>query len=41
MVYFRRCAETSRAENISAWLGLAWHAFFLDKENKAVLKQLS
>ena len=38
--YFRRCAETRRAENISVRLGSAWHASVLDKENIAVLKKL-
>ena len=38
--YFRRRAETRYAENISARLGLAWHASVLDEENIAVLKQL-
>ena len=37
--YFRRRAETRRAENISARLGSAWHASVLDEENIAVLKQ--
>ena len=40
MAYFTRRAETRRAENISARLGLAWHASDLDKENMVVLKQL-
>ena len=38
--YFRRRAETRYAENISARLGLAWHASVLDEENIAVLRQL-
>ena len=38
--YFRRRAETRRAENISARLGSAWHAPVLGKENTVVLKQL-
>ena len=38
--YFRRSAETRCGENISAQLGLAWHASVLDEENIAVLKQL-
>ena len=38
--HFKRCAETRRAENISARLGSAWHASVLGKENIAVLKQL-
>ena len=38
--YFRRRAETRRAENILARLGSAWQASVLDKENIAVLKQL-
>ena len=38
--YLRRRAEASRAEIISARLGSAWHASFLNEENIAVLKQL-
>ena len=37
--YFRRRAETRRAENISARFGLVWHVSVLDEENIAVLKQ--
>ena len=36
---FRRPAEARRAEIISARFGSAWYAFFLGKENIAVLKQ--
>ena len=38
--YFRRLAETRRAENISAQLGSVCHASALDQENIAMLKQL-
>ena len=38
--YFRGSAETRRAGNISTRLGSAWHAYVLDKENIAMLKQL-
>ena len=37
--YFRRRAEASCAEIISARLGSAWHASVLDEENIVVLKQ--
>ena len=39
-VYFRRRAEATRAEIISARIGSAWHASVLDKEGIAVLNQL-
>ena len=39
-VYFRCRAESRRAENISARLGLAWHGSVFDEESIAVLKQL-
>ena len=38
--YFRRRAETRRAENISAQLGSTCHGSALEKENIAVLKQV-
>ena len=38
--HFRRWAETRRAENISAWLGSAWHFSISDEENLAGMKQL-
>ena len=38
--YFRRRAETRRAENISVGLGSGWHASVLEKENIAMPKQL-